>query len=406
MLKNADVIIVGGGMVGASLALALPESFNVVVVERFALPKTAALKFDQPSFDSRATALSQSSIQFFKQKGLWPQLEQGASNISQVHVSDQGRWGSMLMDAVEGEPLGVVMENAVLGQNLLAAIQQKTNVTWLSPASVEQINVNSEGVEANLTGLGDEPTAMQAKLLIVADGANSSCCQKLGIDHEVLDYQQTAIVANVATDKPHQGIAYERFTESGPQALLPLVPSDNAANRSALIWTVPKAKAQGMLALNDADFLAELKRQFGDRQGDFTAIGKRVSYPLKLSQAKEQVRQNIVVLGNAAHSLHPVAGQGFNLALRDVACLANVLDSAQKAGENYASIEVLQRYYQLQRQDQKLTTWFSDYLPQVFGSKRLPLRALRGAGLLALELSPWAKNEFIQFATGKRRRRQ
>lgn len=406
MLKKADVIIVGGGMVGASLALALPEAFNVAVVERFALPKAADTKFSQPSFDSRATALSQSSINFFKQKQLWPQLEPGASLIHHVHVSDQGRWGSMLMDAGEAEPLGVVMENAVLGQNLLAALKQKPNVTWLSPATVEQIKMIAGGAQVTLQGSETETTVLHTKLLVIADGANSSCCQKLGIDHEIWDYQQTAIVANVATNKPHSGIAYERFTERGPLALLPLIASNDAANRSALIWTVPQNKAETMLAMNDQDFLAELQQQFGDRQGNFTAIGKRVSYPLKLSQAKEQVRQNLVVLGNAAHSLHPVAGQGFNLALRDVACLVQVLEQAHSAGENYASIEVLQRYYQLQHQDQKLTTWFSDYLPQVFGSKRLPLRALRGAGLLALELSPWAKNEFIQFATGKRKRRQ
>lgn len=403
MPTKADIVIVGGGMVGASLALALPSSFHVVVVERFALPKETGVVFTQPSFDSRATALSQSSIQFFKQQQLWPQLQAGASVIEQVHVSDQGRWGSMLMQGETSDaPLGVVMENAVLGQHLLAALQTKPNITWLSPASVEQIQITANAVSV---GLADKPNSLQAKLLVVADGANSSCCQKLGIDHDILDYQQTAIVTNIATDKPHQGIAYERFTKSGPLALLPLLASDNHAHRSALIWTVPHAQAEALLALDEQQFLMRLTQQFGDRQGQFTALGKRVSYPLKLSQAKEQVRHKVVVLGNAAHSLHPVAGQGFNLALRDVTSLSRTLSEAFEQGEDFASLAVLQRYYQSQSQDQKMTTWFSDVLPQLFGSRRLPVKALRGVGLLALELSPWAKNEFIQFATGKRKGR-
>ncbi len=406
---QVDVLIIGGGMVGASLAAMLPEHMSILLVERFALPAQQQdnAKVYQPSFDARSSALSHSSFNIFTDMGLWPRLAENIQTINKVHVSDRGRWGSTLMEALpqSADALGYVIENAWLGRCLMDVIQEKPNVTFASPAAVTSLCPQAGSVKVGIqcgdnaaNGQGTE-IQVETHLAVVADGAQSQTCQRLGIAHALTDYGHSAIVANVSSAKAHQGIAYERFTDQGPLALLPLK-SEAQTTRSALIWTMPTALADSMMAQSDEDFLAALQQRFGHRQGAFTKVGKRVSYPLKLSRSQEQVRQNIVVLGNAAHSLHPVAGQGFNLALRDVKVLCDVLVNSDTP---LGDLSTLMAYQQAQQQDQQLTTVFSDVLPNLFSRRHPLLAAGRGLGLLALELMPYVKSTFIDFATGLRR---
>ncbi len=403
-LHEVDIAIIGGGMVGASLAALLPEHFNIMVVESFSLPaqeKEAPLY--QPSYDARSSALSHSTYEIFQEAGVWPLLQKYVQPIHRVHVSDKGYWGSSLLsDQQESlQALGYVVENAWLGRSLLHVLQQKNNVQFCCPATVEKVKPISDGTEL-LIKEGDEIKRVHAKLAVIADGARSGICQALGIHTETTAYGHTAIVANVSTSENHHGVAYERFTDSGPMALLPLSPIEDDRARSALIWTMPTDEAEDLMLDSDEIFLKKLQARFGYRQGQFLKVGKRHAYPLMLSMATEQVRQHIVVLGNAAHSLHPVAGQGFNLALRDVKALCGVLQKADEDCLPIGELAQLEMYLAAQREDQYLTMAFSDVLPQLFARKQRWIAAGRGLGLLGLELMPSVKSSFVRFATGMR----
>lgn len=403
-LHEVDIAIIGGGMVGASLAALLPEHFRVMVIESYPLPEEAdGLPSYRPSYDARSSALSHSTYEIFQEAGIWPVLQQWVQPIRQVHVSDRGYWGSTLMDDDrENLPaLGYVVENAWLGKALLHVVRQKPNVTFCCPATVERLRPMADGAELQLR-MGEQTDIVHAHLAIVADGARSAICQALGIHIDTHDYGHTAIVANVTTSEPHHGIAYERFTDTGPMALLPLPEVEKGRSRSALVWTMPASEAHALLAQDDTHFLKTLQARFGYRQGQFLQVGQRHSYPLMLSTATEQVRQHIVVLGNAAHSLHPVAGQGFNLALRDVKALCRILEKANAQQLPIGELEGLHQYVQGQKADQWLTTVFSDALPGLF-SRRQPWIAVgRGLGLVGLELVPGLKSTFVRFATGIR----
>lgn len=432
-LLEVDIAIIGGGMVGASLAALLPEHLRVVVVESFSMPtEPAQLLGNQPSnqpsnqldnqpdnqldhqldnqldnqpssYDARSLALSYSTYEIFRDAGVWNLLQPYVQPILDVHVSDKGKWGSVLLSHnTEGlAALGYVIENATLGRTLLQALKQKPNVTFCCPATVEKVQPLADGVELHIQQ-NKELLIVHAGLTVIADGARSKICASLGIQSNITDYGHTAIITNVSTSEPHQGIAYERFTDAGPMALLPLIDCGENKNRSALVWTLPTAQAKTLLTASNSEVLQQLQQRFGHRQGDFIKVGSRHSYPLLLSTAIEQVRQGIVVLGNAAHSLHPVAGQGFNLALRDVRALCQILQQAENNGKPIGDIAVLQSYMASQQNDQLLTTVFSDILPGLFSSKKPFLVAGRRAGLLGLELIPNAKSLFVRFATGMR----
>ena len=399
---NIDIAIIGGGMVGASMAALLPEHYNILLVESFPLPESDAAPIYQPSYDARTTALSFSSYKTFADIGLWPMLEKHVQPIKQVHVSDKGHWGSTLLDQQQKpalQALGFVIENAWLGRCLLHFIQQKPNVHFASPAQVEKLQSLADGARLEIKHKSGEIKHCQAKLAIIADGAQSKTCQQLGIHHHLTDYQHTAIVANISTSEPHQGIAYERFTDQGPLAILPLTSLEQKEHRSALIWTMATEEAEKVLALEDTAFIALLQQRFGHRQGKIINVGQRHSHPLKLSTANEQVRQHIVVLGNAAHSLHPVAGQGFNLALRDVAALCQHIT---EANTELGDLTTLEAYAKAQENDQLLTTLFSDVLPGLFTKKHPLIVTGRSLGLLGIELLNPLKSSFINFATGLR----
>jgi 2-octaprenyl-6-methoxyphenol hydroxylase len=398
-----DIVIAGGGMVGVSLALCLQrqlgKAYSVLLIEGYPLPARDP-SFQQnysPSFDARSTALSYSSYLIYRQMGVWPALEPRACAIETVHVSEQGRFGSTRMLAAEYDwpALGYVVENAWLGNSLLQALLQ-TGIETLSPEKVVSAVVETDGVVIGLES-GD---SVNAGLLVVADGANSILREALGIEVVAQDYKQHALIANIAHAGDHEGCAWERFTAQGPLALLPLLPDPSSGNRSALVWSLPQEEAQRLQHCPQQEFLSLLQERFGYRLGRLLKVGERHSYPLSLIEAREQVRQSVVIMGNAAHSLHPVAGQGFNLALRDIACLCSVLKEAIAAGESIGELAVLQRYLQQQSGDQQRTTAFSDRLPDFFMQRDPALALLRDVGLFALDLSPALKREFVRHTAG------
>jgi ubiquinone biosynthesis UbiH/UbiF/VisC/COQ6 family hydroxylase len=330
-----DVVIAGGGMVGASLACALAQFCRVAVVESFPLnASAAAAPVYRPSFDARSTALSLSSVAFLQGIGLWSTVIRHAEPIRHIHVSDQGRFGSTRMDAAdEGlEALGYIVENHWLGAVLHGALRERPNLRLIAPASVEAVTAVDGGAQLLLRA-GEETRSLHAGLAVIADGARSALAARLGIDSEERNYGQTAVIANIAHAAPHGGRAFERFCDSGPLAMLPLTRAEDGRSRSALVWVKEAADAAEILALDERAFLRRLQPAFGYRLGRLLAAGNRASYSLALVQATEQVRAGIVVLGNAAHTLHPVAGQGFNLSLRDVAALVGALRTAHTSGE-------------------------------------------------------------------------
>ncbi|MEE4661756.1 MAG: 2-octaprenyl-6-methoxyphenyl hydroxylase [Halieaceae bacterium] len=393
------IAIAGGGMVGISLALALrralPDS-DIQLIEAFPLAAGAPTTRYTPSFDARSTALSYGSALLYSDHGVWSTIAEHAQAIASIHVSERGHFGSTLMQASDYQwpALGYVVENAWLGRALLAALGD-ARIDTLSPASVTSATAGSP-VQLRL----DNGDRLETDLLVVADGARSGLREALGIESREQRYGEHAVIANIAHRKPHHGRAFERFTAEGPLAMLPLIPESSGSYRSALVWTRPPAEAAQMLEASEADFLAALQRAFGYRLGRLQQVGERHSYPLALVEAQEQVRSGIVVMGNAAHALHPVAGQGFNLALRDVSCLADTLAAAAAAGEDPSSLGVLQRYRERQAGDQARTTAFSDRLPGLFMQRSLALGVLRDAGLAALDIAPPLKEAFVRHTAG------
>ncbi|WP_454256498.1 2-octaprenyl-6-methoxyphenyl hydroxylase [Pseudomonas sp. Marseille-Q8238] len=388
-MQRASLAIIGGGLVGASLALALQagakaRGWQIALVEPFAPGDSY-----QPSYDARSTALSYGSRQLYERLGVWPAISQRAEAITQIHVSDRGRFGAARLSAEdEGVPaLGYVVENAWLGHCLWQALDADV-VSWRCPAEVSRLEALDDGYRLTL----NDESVLDCDLAVLADGGRSSLREQLGIAVRITPYGQTALIANVSTADAHQGQAFERFTDEGPMAMLPL-----SGNRSALVWTRPGNDAERLLGLDDKAFLAELQNAFGYRLGALRQVGGRHVYPLALSEAQEQVRPHLVLLGNAAHSLHPVAGQGFNLSLRDTLALADCLLASPAAPGDFAT---LQRYRQSQQQDQALTVGFSDQVTRLFGRGESLLVAGRTLGLLGLDLLPPAKRWFARQAMG------
>jgi 2-polyprenyl-6-methoxyphenol 4-hydroxylase len=387
-------------MVGLNFALLLAKQcpdLKIAVIESFGLSAEDGGAM-LPSFDARSTALSESSRLILEEVGLWRGLQQQVCGINTIHVSDRGHPGATRMTAQESGlgSLGYVVENRVLGRVLMSAIGDRSNIDVIAPARVEKLTPVAGGMAIQLAAR-DEPLA--AGLSVVADGANSGTLQGLGIHTRIREYGQVAVIANVGLSQPHGGIAYERFTDEGPIALLPLLPCGQES-RAALVWTLPQSRAEAMVNTPEVEFLQTVQQRFGFRAGRFSRCGSRYSYPLKLMVAEEQVRSHLVVVGNAAHFLHPVAGQGFNLALRDVSRLAGILAKAHRGGELCGSLSVLQRYQDAQKSDQFATIGFSHSLPKVFGLNMSPGIALRNAGLIALDLLPAARQEFARFGAG------
>jgi 2-octaprenyl-6-methoxyphenol hydroxylase len=390
--SDFDLAIVGGGMVGASLAVALaPLSLRIALVEAVA-PESN----DQPSYDDRYTAISHGSQVILETVGAWSGMAVEASPISHIHVSDQGRPGIAHISASEqGVPaLGYVAPNRRVGKALWARLEGQDNLESYIPARVVSMDLNEHAVDLGLEMSKGEPLSLRTRLVVAVDGARSAIRDMAGIQAEVLDYEQTAIICNVTPGEDHRGRAFERFTASGPLAMLPL-----DEGRCSVVWTVRRDLAGSVLEMDDRRFLEALQEQFGYRLGRLTLAGKRSSYPLYRVRVREQAGQRLLLLGNAAHSLHPVAGQGFNLSLRDVAALAEVLASLDGADPGCPA--VLDRYLEWRRADQDRVLDFTHGLVQLFTNPLGPVRLARTAGLLSFDLLPGAKRLFARHTMGR-----
>jgi 2-octaprenyl-6-methoxyphenol hydroxylase len=384
--RRCDVAIAGGGMVGLSLAAALAElPLDVVVFEPVAPDAD-----QQPSFDSRATALSAGSRRVLEGIGIWRGIAGEATPIRRIHVSEQGAFGTASLTAAEQgiASLGYTIENRLLGR----ALRERAAATprlHLCPAGVREVQTGADAVLLRT----DAGESFAARLVVAADGAQSVVRKALGIEASVSDYGQHAIVAHVDTARFHDHTAYERFTPTGPIAVLPI-----AEGRSAVVWTLAPDAARRVLALADAAFIAELQQAFGLRLGRFTRVGRRQSYPLALTRSERLTAPRAVILGNAAQALHPVAGQGFNLALRDVAMLAELL--ADSGGGDPGAAAQLDRYAAWRAPDREAVIRFTDSLVRGFGMPLAPLRRLRGGGLLIFDLLRPVKHEFARRTMG------
>jgi 2-octaprenyl-6-methoxyphenol hydroxylase len=392
-MREVDVAIVGGGMVGASFALALRATKLRILLIESVPPDSAA----QPSFDERTTALGNGSRQIFESLGVWDAMSADAAPIRSIHVSDAGRFGVARLDAREqGVPaFGYVVPNRTIGRVLWQALRQAPNVTLAVPAQVKAATlIDRVGEEAALLEVATEDgiEIIRASVAVAADGAGSVLRASAGIDATIEDYEQVAIVVNAATERPNTGEAFERFTPAGPLAVLPTV-----GGGYTVVWAVRPERATALMALDDEEFAAELLTAFGWRAGRWTRVGKRNTYPLSLSRATETVAGRVVLIGNAAQALHPVAGQGFNLGLRDAATLAEMLAGASVAPD---FAELLARFAAWRAEDRQGVTRFTDGLVKLFGSDLPGLGLVRNFGLLLFDLSPAAKRALSRVSWG------
>ena len=391
-----DVLIVGGGMVGASLAVALkPLKLKVGLIEAFNFGVA-----EQPSYDDRSIALSYGSSRIYQGMGLWGKLREGVESIQHIHVSDRGHFGATRMAAVEENvpALGYVVESRVLGKLLY---DELTNgeVELIVPAKVYGMEQSAEHVTVHIerNGVAD---VLETRLLVVSDGRDSGVRDMLGIEATRSEYHQTALIANVTTEKPHANMAYERFTSSGPLALLPLT-----QGRYSLVWTHRDEDVAATMQLDDAGFLRKLQAEFGFRQGLFSKVGQRATYPLVLVKAVKEVAGRAVVIGNASHALHPVTGQGLNLGLRDVAQLADLLAEVAQVTGDPGAADLLARYQALREPDQQAVVRYTDTLVRVFSNDFAPLAHARAVGLMAVDrIAPLRRWNARQGMVGVRQR--
>jgi 2-octaprenyl-6-methoxyphenol hydroxylase len=394
--RDYDVLIVGGGAVGSALACALAElPLDTVLVEAHEVRL-----LEQPSFDTRVTALANGSREILSSLGLWDELKGYTEAIRTIHISERGRFGVARIEAAaERVPaLGYTVENQALGRVLWERLRAAPRFTALAPAKVTSIERDERHVTATIEQAG-APLTLRAKLVVAADGARSAIRTALGFGALEHDYEQRAVIFNCGTEAPLGGRAFERFTARGPIALLPLT-----GNRAAVIWTLPAALADEIAALPDDTFRAELQSAFGYRLGRFTRIGTRHLHTLVRIASGAVHGPRAVLIGDAAMRLHPVAGQGFNLALRDVATLAEVLADVVAAEGDTADVgaaEPLDRYAAWRAADRQRVSTFTHGLIQLFGEALPGVGLGRGLGLMAFDLLPGAKALLARQTMGK-----
>ncbi len=387
---EVDVAIVGGGMVGASLAAALAGSGRQLLLVE-SVPFGAAA---QPSFDERTTALGNVSRRIFEGLGVWSRIAPEAAAICTIHVSEAGRFGFVRLTAAEQgiEAFGYVAANRCIGAALWRALSAAPDLSLHAPARIANLVVTPEDVRFTVVNGSGHAVPVRARLLVAADGAQSQVRAAAGIATDVVDYDQVAVVANIGCDRAHDGHAYERFTADGPLAVLP-----RHDGGLAVIWACRPQRAQELLTLDEDAYLARLQAQFGWRAGRFVRAGQRSSYPLKLTRALASVAMRTVLIGNAAQALHPVAGQGFNLGLRDAAMLAELI--AGTAGDVGAP-SVLSRFSECRERDRRGVVGFTDGLIRLFGDSRPGSALLRSLGLLMFDLTPPAKDALARVSAG------
>lgn len=397
-VSRYDVAIVGGGLVGASLACALaPLGLKVAMIE--AVPFRAA---SQPSYDDRTLALSDSSCRILEGLGIWPSLRADATPIREIHVSELDRPAMVVLDPRELglDRFGHVVEARTFGSAVMGMISGFAQVEVLSPATVTAIGIDDDAARVGYR-CGEEDASLEASLLIGADGAHSFVREALGIEAERHDYGQTAVICNITPEMDHRGRAWELFTPTGPFALMPHVDG-----RCGLIRCVSSSEAADVLEMRETDFLKEAQDRFGDRLGRFLKMGRRSSYPLRLVRALEDVKPRAAILGNAAHAIHPIGAQGFNLGLRDVAVLAELIaqELRDDDGADIGSMDLLNRYSNWRAIDQQGTVSQSDGLARIFSNPHSMVATARTAALLAHAFIPSLRRQMSLKAMGYRGR--
>lgn len=387
-----SVIIVGGGMAGATLALAISTltrgKLPVSLIEAVAPDSTA-----HPGFDARAIALAKGTCQQLDRIGIWPAIADCATAIKTVHVSDRGHAGFVTLEAEDFQidALGHVVELHDIGLRLFGLLRKAPGVTLHCPQRVASFSRNEHRVNVVL----DNGVELQGNVLVAADGTRSKLAAQCGVTWQPQSYQQIAVIANVTTSEPHNGRAFERFTEHGPIAMLPM--SDG---RCSLVWCHALEARAEVESWSEAEFCQQLQRAFGWRLGRITHAGVRHHYPLALTTASQTVSHRLALVGNAAQTLHPIAGQGFNLGLRDVMSLAEGLAQAHATGTDVGSFPVLAAWQQRRAADKAATIGVTDGLVQLFANRWAPLIAGRNLGLMAMEHFTPARDVLAQRTLG------
>lgn len=396
-----QVIIVGGGMVGLSLSLMLAKAnIAVKLLEAVKYPNYDDQNVApyHSSFDARNTALSRRSVQIYQKLGLWDALQQHATPILQVHITEQGSFGKarLVAEQEKVESFGQVIENAWLGRVLLTQVRQQPLIELIDGVQVTALTQDAEQVHIEAQR-GDELLKLESKLLIAADGRDSFCRQAIGVGVDVHDYDQVAIVTTVQTSKPHEHVGFERFSALGPLALLPL-PGEY---RRSVVWPVKKGTEDEWLGEeNDQHFLDALQKTYGDRAGKFEKTGKRFSYPLSQVLAHKQAAGRVILMGNAAHTIHPVAGQGFNLCLRDADVLLRYLVNQLSTSDDIGNPDNLLAYEQARLSDQQRVIKFCDTVVRGFSNQNPLLKLIRNTGLIAFDVIPGVKPLVANYAMG------
>ncbi|WP_206484074.1 2-octaprenyl-6-methoxyphenyl hydroxylase [Thalassotalea sp. G2M2-11] len=398
--QHFDVVIAGGGLSGVLSAISLApltkqdgSKLSIAIVENNALHDDVSL-----TFDSRVLALSHGSVSYLQSLGVWQELGQNAAPINQIHISDRGKYGKARInaDSHQVSALGYVVEMSLLGKALLYCAAQFVNITWFCPDTITSVNWQVSHVDMLLAS----EQAISAQLLLACDGAQSKCRQYANIASSTKAYEQSALIVNVTMAKPHHHVAYERFTETGPIAMLPLTDGSQNSHKCSVVWTVRPEQAQTLMSLSAAEFSHALTNAFGRWLGTVDKVGQRVVYPLHLVRAKEQVFHRMVLVGNASHTIHPIAGQGFNLGLRDVAALSHMIANQLADANDIGGFSNLAAYAEQRARDHQSVIDLTDSLVTLFSNELPPLVAGRNVGLKVLNYFTPLKNTFVNKTMG------
>lgn len=391
MTKQVDIVIVGGGMIGATTALAIATScpsLRIAIVEP---AKRSAAK--QPSYDDRSIAIAHASAELLNHYGVWEALAPYASTIREIQVSDRGHFGKTYINAEQQQvsALGHVLEVTHLGRELHTKLDAQPQVSWFCPDHIEQFTSHSDSVVCKLAS-GEE---LHTRLVLACDGGRSNTREQFAITTHTESYEQTALIANISVEQGFEERAFERFTEFGPMALLPL-----PNKRYSLVWCHHADHIQQLLSLPDSTFLQSLQQAFGYRAGRFTQVSQRDSYPLYLVQAQRLVQHRMALIGNAGHAIHPIAGQGYNLGIRDVEVIRQVIKQAVADDQDIGCYGVLAGYAQRRQPDIDNVISLTDGLVRVFSQPSKLVALGRSIGLVATQLLPSAKQAIATQAMG------